>query len=239
MMLKYIGCIFFVIAYIISVSAKEIPELTNPVIDQAGILSEQFKFHLNNKLKEEYTKTGKQIEIVIISSLEGDPIETYSIKLFDKWKLGNKKEDKGVLVLISINDHKSRIEVGRGLEGTLTDLASHRILKNANPFLKNKDYESGINLIVSQIINKGLDNQEKKGSHLNSNKNNINIISIIIILLVILVSVSVILYFLGFDGFLFIRFILEIFLAIISSGRGGWSGGGGGSAGGGSSSDWD
>jgi hypothetical protein len=51
MMLKYIGCIFFVIAYIISVSAKEIPELTNPVIDQAGILSEQFKFHLNNKLK--------------------------------------------------------------------------------------------------------------------------------------------------------------------------------------------
>lgn len=223
-----------------NIFAKSIPELTAPVVDTAGVLSISFKNNLNEKLKQEFQKSARQIQVVVIDSLDGDSIENYSIKLFDEWKLGNIKDDKGILVLISIGDHKSRIEVGRGLEGLITDLVSNKILITGNNFLKSKNFEGGIDFIVNELLEKSF-NKNEKGNTPSVEKDNVNIIGIILFVLGALLVISTIMYFLGYDGFILVRLILEIIIAIIGSGRGGggWSGGGGGAAGGGSSRDWD
>lgn len=239
-MFKIFGGILLSIILSSNIFAKNIPKLTEPVIDQSGALSTEFKNNLNEKLKEEFKKSGRQIQILLVDSLDGEPIENYSIKLFDEWQLGNKKDDKGVLVLISIGDHKSRIEVGRGLEGSITDLVSNRILQNGNVFFKNKDFEGGISSIVNEIIEKSVDTIPT-GTRPITKTENVNYIGIILFILGALLLISTVMYFLGYDGFILVRLILEILIAIIGSGRGGggWSGQGGGSAGGGSSRDWD
>ncbi|NOS94301.1 MAG: YgcG family protein [Cyclobacteriaceae bacterium] len=95
--------------------------------------------------------TTNQIAILIVQSLDGEVLEDYSIKVAEKWKLGSKKNDNGVLLLIAIEDHKMRIEVGEGLEGALTDAHSNRIIRNEMaPEFRRGDYDAGvINAITS------------------------------------------------------------------------------------------
>jgi uncharacterized protein len=106
-----------------------VPPLTGPVIDQAGMLSSTTLERLDAFLRRHVERGGAQIQVAIVSSLEGLSIEEYSIQLVDKWQLGKKKEDRGVLLLIAANEHKMRIEVGRGLEGDLPDVVASRIIR--------------------------------------------------------------------------------------------------------------
>ena len=104
--------------------AFNFPPLTGPVVDQANVTSAQSRIDLEAKLTDLENKSGIQLVVATVKSLEGSDIETYANELFRNWKLGEAKKNNGVLLLVAPNEHKVRIEVGYGLEGTLTKLSS-------------------------------------------------------------------------------------------------------------------
>ena len=92
---------------------KQIPELWNlRVHDDAKVLKQETAEILEKQLKAYEDSTSNQVAILIVQSLDGEVIEDYSIRVVEKWKLGTKKNDNGVLILVAIDDHKMRIEVG-------------------------------------------------------------------------------------------------------------------------------
>jgi uncharacterized protein len=129
------------------------PPLSGRVVDQANVLSPDTRSALTNKLKDLDEKSGIQLVVATVSSLEGLEIEPYANQLFRAWRLGEQKKNNGVLFLIAPNEHKVRIEVGYGLEGTLTDAISKIIIVNAvAPRFKAGDFNSGVTRGVDDII---------------------------------------------------------------------------------------
>ena len=123
------------------------------VHDQANVLSEQFKRQLEYVLQGERDSTSNQIAVLLIPSLEGGSLEEYSLRVAEEWKLGEAEKDNGVLLLIVIQDRLMRIETGYGLEGSLTDAMSNRIIRNEiAPHFRSGDYERGVEAGVMGII---------------------------------------------------------------------------------------
>jgi uncharacterized protein len=121
--------------------------------DEANVLSSNDKQMLEYIVKAEADSTSNQIAVLVIQSLEGDEIDSYSNRVFNEWNLGQTKRDNGVLFLISIDDRIMRIESGRGLEGVLTDAQSSRINRNqVAPFFRRGEYGEGIKAGVVGII---------------------------------------------------------------------------------------
>lgn len=119
------------------------PEPTGYVVDEARVLKPETVNTLNNELKNYDSKA--QIAVVMIKTTSPLVIEDYSIKLAEKWKPGYKGKDNGVIFLVATDDRKDRIEVGRGLEGTLTDLQAQQILDNiVKPSFKNNNWDQGV-----------------------------------------------------------------------------------------------
>jgi uncharacterized protein len=134
-------------------SAPTFPALTGRVVDQANIISPEQRASLEGKLKELEDKSGIQLVVATVSSLDGLEIEPYANQLFRAWKIGEAKKNNGVLFLIAPKDHKLRIEVGYGLEGTLTDATSKIIIVNAvAPRFKAGDFDGGVSRGVDDII---------------------------------------------------------------------------------------
>ena len=100
------------------------------VHDLADVLSADAKARLERILRAERDSTSNQISVLVIRSLNGGSLEDYSLRVAEKWQPGQADKDNGVLLLISIDDRKVRIEVGYGLEGSLTDAMSSRIIRN-------------------------------------------------------------------------------------------------------------
>lgn len=137
--------------------------------DFVGVINEQDKETLENKLQTFEKDSGNEIAVVIIPSLKGDYIEHFAIKLFQDWGIGKKDVNNGVLLLVAIDDRQMRIEVGYGLEGALTDAQSSWIINNElKPAFQKGDYSAGINNAVDQIINatKGEYVPEEDGSQI-------------------------------------------------------------------------
>lgn len=158
------------------------------VHDEANVLSASTRAQLEGILKAERDSTGNQIAVLIVPSLEGEDIDGYGIRVADAWKLGNKDNDNGVLLLVAIQDRKVRIEVGQGLEGVLTDALSSRINRNEiAPRFRQGDYEAGVSAGIISII------QAIKGQYVNNDppsrkrggRSPLTTIIIIIVLLVI------------------------------------------------------
>jgi len=128
-----------------SVFALEVPELTGPVVDLAGVLSRSDQAKISASLLQFQRKYGPQLQVLVVPKLEDETIETYSIKVVDKWKLGSKGEDNGVLLLVATEDRKVRIEVGRGLEGDLPDALAGQIIRaGIIPFFKQGQTGAGV-----------------------------------------------------------------------------------------------
>ncbi|MBC8431053.1 MAG: TPM domain-containing protein [Desulfobacterales bacterium] len=127
-----------------SVSVPEKPD--KYVVDLAGIVDTTVENRLNGYLQELEQKTTAQFVILTINSLEGESIEDVAINIaHDKWKLGSKEKDNGLLLMISVKDKKYRIEVGYGLEGILPDSLVGSIgRKFIIPFFRKGDYSGGI-----------------------------------------------------------------------------------------------
>ncbi|TGN21001.1 TPM domain-containing protein [Leptospira idonii] len=151
--LSFFLCFVFLNIPSNDLKAIDVPKLTRQVTDNAGVLSAETVAKLEIKLKSFEETTSNQIAVLTIPSLEGDTIEGAAIQVFDAWKLGQKDKDNGVLLIISIQDRKMRIEVGRGLEGALTDVLSDHILRNEiRPKFKANDMNGGVEAGVDAII---------------------------------------------------------------------------------------
>jgi uncharacterized protein len=152
------------IGFMDPIFSLDVPPLQGRVMDSQGYTSESFRQNLETLLLNHEVKTSNQIAVLIIPSLQGEVLEEYSLKVAETWKLGQKKKDNGVLLLIAIEDRKMRIEVGYGLEGDLPDVICRRILDfKMKPKFKNEDYEGGIQDGVSSIfeaINKSYTNDD-------------------------------------------------------------------------------
>lgn len=123
------------------------------VNDFAGVFTPEQKGVLENKLSAFNASTTNEIAVVTVKSLGGDYIENYAVQLFKEWGIGTKKNDNGVLLLIAVDDHKMRIEVGYGLEGALTDSLSSQIIRNdLTPAFKQGDFYGGVNVATDHII---------------------------------------------------------------------------------------
>ena len=130
-----------------------IPKLTARVTDETGTLSAAERQSLENKLADWEQRTGNQLVVLIVPSTAPEPIESYSIRVADAWKIGRKGQDNGAIFLIAKNDRRMRIEVGYGLEGVLTDLTSHRIIdETVAPLFRQNRYAEGINAGVDRIM---------------------------------------------------------------------------------------
>jgi len=148
---------FVIIAFALAVFpafAVDVPFLTGRVTDNAQILSDETRKAVTANLKAHEEKTTNQIAVLTVPTLEGVSIEEYAVTVFNTWKLGQKGKDNGVLLIVAPKDRKLRIEVGYGLEGTMTDGIAGSIIRNAiTPFFKNNDYDRGIDEGVRAIIN--------------------------------------------------------------------------------------
>ncbi len=131
----------------------DVPFLAGRVTDNAEILSPAMRSSLTAQLKSHEQRTGNQIAILTVPSLEGDNIEDYAVRVFESWKLGQKGKDNGVLIIVVPKERRMRIEVGYGLEGVLTDGAAGRIIRNAMaPRFKAEDYDGGVEAGVKNVI---------------------------------------------------------------------------------------
>jgi uncharacterized protein len=137
----------------VALAAASFPPLSGRVVDQAKILSPVTAADLERKLADLEQKSGIQLVVATVPSLNGEEIEPYANELFRAWKLGEAKQNNGALLLIAPKERRMRIEVGYGLEGTLTDAVSSVIIANAiAPRFKAGDFNGGVTRGVDDII---------------------------------------------------------------------------------------
>ena len=149
-----LACVLSLASVFTSLSfALDVPPLTGRVVDLAHVLPADVAASLTRDLEVHETKTSNQVAVLILPSLEGEPLESFSHRVGTTWKLGQKGTDNGVLLLIALRERKVRIEVGYGLEGTLTDLRSaHIIRQEIVPRFRSGDLPGGIAVGVQAII---------------------------------------------------------------------------------------
>jgi uncharacterized protein len=131
----------------------EFPELTGRVVDQAGLLSASTVQQLTRQLEQHEQETGNQVVVVTLPSLQGYAIEDYGYQLGRHWGIGEADHNNGVLLIVAAHERKVRIEVGYGLEDTLTDARSHEIIQQVIlPQFRNDHYSEGILLGTQAIL---------------------------------------------------------------------------------------
>jgi uncharacterized protein len=132
---------------------QPIPKLAARVTDLTGTVTAEQQSLLEEKLSAFEARKGAQIAVLVVPTTQPEEIAEYSIRVADQWKLGRQKIDDGALLLVAKNDRDLRIEVGKGLEGVLTDVAAHRIISETIiPLLRQGDFYGGINAGLDQMI---------------------------------------------------------------------------------------
>jgi len=224
-----------------------VPALTGAVVDNAGMLSPQAGQKIDATLKELWRSGGSQYAVLTVPDLGGEAIEQASIKVTDAWKLGDKKKDNGVLILIAKAEHKLRIEVGQGLEGDLTDAFCSRVIRETMvPSMRAGRTDEAVILALRRLLAKSDPQTSMAGPPSREAEAELNPGTAVLIVLVFL--------------FIILITILRFVSAFMGGGRrrggfwgggmggggfggggfggGGFSGGGGGFSGGGSSGSW-
>jgi uncharacterized protein len=134
-------------------SAAEVPYLSGRVVDDAEILKPATRAALADKLKDHESRTTNQVVVLTVHTIGDESIESFATDVFDHWKLGQKTRDNGVLIIVVPDDRKMRIEVGYGLEGTLTDAQASRIIRNVmTPAFKAGDFDRGVTAGVDATL---------------------------------------------------------------------------------------
>jgi uncharacterized protein len=137
-------------------AAREVPRLTGPVVDEAGLLDGRSRAALEGLCRAARAREGGQgvqLQYLLVRSLEGDSLEDFSIRVAEAWRIGSRGRDNGVLVLVALEDRKVRIEVGGGIEGGLTDAQSGRIVRGTiAPAFRERRYGEGLYAAGVQIL---------------------------------------------------------------------------------------
>lgn len=188
-MIKKIVLIIATVLCMCSVAFAEVPDKPTHdiyVVDNANMLDNSTKSDILNKGKELEENTAAQFVVVTINSLDGQDIESYSNDLLTSWGIGNKDNNNGVLLVVAKNDHKYRLEIGSGLEGTLTDSLCYDLLsRDIKPKFKDSKYNEGVSTLysdVSETIGTGEAPQKKDNSVEHA---------LLLLMLIILVSTAV------------------------------------------------
>lgn len=143
----------FLIIVSISLAQPKVPALKYYANDYTGTLNQSQLNNLDYRLKTFDDSTSNQIVLLIIPTLNDYPLNEYSIAVATKNKIGSKKNDNGILLLIVKNDRRIRIEVGYGLEGALPDALASSIIRNVIiPYFRNNNYYGGITAGINAII---------------------------------------------------------------------------------------
>lgn len=130
-----------------------VPPLSGRVVDQTATLTREQQSTLERTLQAFEAKKGSQIAVLIVPTTAPESIEQYALRVVEQWKLGRKKVDDGAILLVAKNDRTMRIEVGYGLEGSLTDASSRRIIGDTiTPRFKEGDFYGGISAGIDQMI---------------------------------------------------------------------------------------
>lgn len=224
----------------------EIPFLSGPVIDEAQILSHSGRAQIEDLIRQ--SSGSVQFQVWTLRSLEGESIESVSIRAAETWKLGSAQKDNGVLILLSLNQRQIRIEVGQGLEGSVPDAMAGRIIDQIMvPHLRSRNYQAALKGAIMAIND--LATGRPVPALESKRKGKLGFFELIMSLLVF-----------GFGCFLAFRSKYNLYpnnprgsrqgtwIGHRSSGLGGWgrgswggggwSGGGGGFSGGGASGRW-
>jgi uncharacterized protein len=208
-------------------AVKDLPQPTDYVNDFAHVLSPETTARLDALCAElDHSQANSQVAVVTVRSLEGQDSADYANELEDKWKMGKKGSDRGVLVLLAVDDHKYRIEVAYGLEGILPDGKVGDIGRDMVPDLRQNDFDGALTLAVGEIaqviaddahvtLNQDLSAQEvRRPVHRSGGAEKL----ILLILLLVF-----------FGGFSLLRILFGASLFFGGWGGGGpWIGGGGG-----------
>jgi uncharacterized protein len=233
-MKRLLYSLFFLLC-ITHLSAQNVLPKPNPprlFVDNANLLSRDQQNILEQKLDAFNDTTGNQIAIVTINDLNDVPIEDYATKLFREWGIGGSKHNNGVLLLVSKNDHKIRIEVGYGLEGAITDVMSKDIIENdLSPNFKNGDYYRGFDEATNSLEAAAAGEYKERGTQRDTDGGGGNVIGFIIIIIIILFIVGRGRRGGGGGGMMSRRGFSPWIIPAMFSG-GGWRGGGGGFGGG-------
>ncbi len=244
-----LSIIFILLCSSLTYADVELPKPTTEfyVADYAGLLSEDVKnLIVGTNLNYEKTEEKPQIVVATVTNLQGLDVVSYGVELFEKWEIGNKAYDNGVLLLLSLEERKIRIEAGYGLEGALPDGEVGEILDAALPDLSEGNYSDGllkVFYLISQEVNEEYEYSDEEilsgfeGVNINYNQaptqqgGIFSSVSRIILALLIVLLLWADNRFLG-------GFFLHMILRMLFFGRGGGGGfgGGGGSFGGGGSS---
>jgi uncharacterized protein len=135
-----------------SALALEVPPLRDRVNDDAGVLSSSAEARITERLEALENDTGAQVAVLTIDTLDDEALEDYSLRVAETWELGRADQDDGALLLIVKNDRKMRLEVGYGLEPSLTDVMSRRILDEIlRPSFRAGDFDGGVERAVDAM----------------------------------------------------------------------------------------
>ena len=230
------GCLFSNTAFA-KLEVPAAPPIERPIIDQTESLANEDIDRIAQLINAERQKKSFQIGVLMIPTLgSDDSLEEYSLKVARQWGIGDKKKSNGVLLLIAKNDRKMRIEVGNGIEGSLTDARASQIIRNTiAPKFRSGDYAGGVEAGVKRIIDAA------EGRNLSDNDiDGESIVSMLFIVIFITIIVIAILKGNGSNGSRRRYWWLAGGLDSGSSGSSssGGSFGGGGFSGGGASGGW-
>jgi uncharacterized protein len=250
------GTVFVAIAWIClaaggTAQTLTFPALTGRVVDDAGLLDQPDRAALTESLAGLEAKTTDQLVVVTLKSLQGISIEDYGYQLGRQWQIGMRDTNKGVLLIVAADERKVRIEVGYGLEGTLTDALTKYIIETSIlPRFKAGDLPGGIKLGAEQIARVlGGDPDDLKRAAAQASSAELGRPAGDApgwpVILVVVAGVGFLIYCTVTRGGALCRRILQILLLVMLSGRGrsarrgpSFSGGGGSFGGGGSSGSW-
>jgi len=130
-----------------------VPPLVGRVVDQTGTLSASSAEELQQSIRAFEARKGSQVAVLIVPTTDGEAIEQFSLRVAEAWKIGRKRIDDGVLLVVAKNDRHLRIEVGYGLEGALTDVTAKRIIDEIiTPRFRNSDFTGGISAGIDRIM---------------------------------------------------------------------------------------
>jgi uncharacterized protein len=215
-------------------AAPVFPRLTGPVVDEAAIIDDAKEADLDRRLRDFQRMSGPQIVVVTVPDLQGYEVRDFGNRLFRHWQLGDRQRNDGVLLLVAVADRVMSIEVGYGLEPTLTDAISKIIIEySITPRFRQQDYAGGISEGVTQIVRvlKGEGPTVVAEVPQHENLGDLKLIVLMVLLFLVFIII--------------VRVAQGLGLVSAGNGRGrgstrgwsggGWSGGGGFSGGGGSS----
>ena len=242
-----------------ALAERPVPALTGPLVDEAGVVDSRWRREIDSLCRGAWAlPEGRraQLQYLVVDSLQGEAIEPYAVRVFERWKLGERGKDNGVLVVVAVQDHRVRIETGYGTEGALTDAQAGRIIRDTlAPAFRQGRYGEGLYAAGQQILGAlgALPAGAARGERAPPRAIPIPILGPLLVFLFALGSPFIL-------GVIILFIVLRLLFGRrrhwggwtgwggggwggggggwSGGGGGGWSGGGGGSGGGGASGGW-